>query len=421
MVALRKADFNACGWRGRLVCSWRWQGSVRYALRNRLERVQGPPFLSLFSWNVSGDQGALGLPNEYDVELSERYWPRLALIDAADKPETLRMLDGRGPFPKSERTIGKEAFAKIDSERVPDPMESQFQVVGVRLVDTDEKVTAKVADILPWLPEAIYRASYSGRRATPSQSMALTLTTSRPQFRGSTLLDEDDRVAVPRNGGGPATFDPNIPSYRFAQHVQREPGELVKLDKGIVGLRGPKYPDVIFATEEAFQAYATCADDVLLMCDVAYFDYADGEIRTYPLPFEAATDRVYLSALADPGSAESQKTPPIGIATKAVDNTPTPASGFSATLSRGPKVLEVEPGVMAVYVNGAEFPGSLYASGDGFEALGHCIKGRFAQNGCEVRFFDHRAAVIKPYAIRLSDALKLSTYVDLVEQPSLNP
>lgn len=230
-------------------------------------------------------------------------------------------------------------------------------------------------------------------------------------------LAEDARVAIPMNGGGPATFDPNMPSYRFAQHVQREPNELVKLDKGIVGLMGPKYPNVIFALWDDFQAYATCTDDVPLFCDVAFFDYADGEIRTYVLPFEAANDRVYLTALADPGSAESHKTPPIGTATQAVKEPHTPSSGFSTYLRYGPpEVREIEPGVIAVYVDDADFPYSLYVVGHGFEADGLCSKGRFGNDGCQMSFFDHRAAIVKRYSIRFSDAVRLSTYVNLVQR-----
>lgn len=228
------------------------------------------------------------------------------------------------------------------------------------------------------------------------------------------VAQDDPRVAIPTLGGGPATFDPNMPSYRFAEHVKREPGELVKLDKGIVGLTGALYPNVVFALWDEYQAYATCSESIPLTCDVALFDYADSEIRTYVLPFEAANDRTYLSALVDPVSPASRKTPPIGTATKAVKDTHTPSSGFSTYLRYGPpKVRALEPGVIAVEVPKFDYPNSIYASGAGFEAHGICTERKTIY--CTMDVFDHEAQQITTYLIDLDDAEKLETYVNLVQ------
>ena len=136
----------------------------------------GYPFEALLGRAIPNGKW-IDIQEQFDFSLNEKSWPRLALIDAADKPETLRMLDGRGPFPKTVLGIGKEAFAKLESERVPDPMESQFKVVGARIVSTDEEMTSKVSEVLPWLLETIETAPYSARQTTDLQLMAFTLKT----------------------------------------------------------------------------------------------------------------------------------------------------------------------------------------------------------------------------------------------------
>ncbi len=114
------------------------------ALRNGaiFEQALGPAVM---------DGNWIAIREDFDFHLKEMVLPRLALIDAPDKPETLRMLDGRKPFATTERSIGKEALAYLERERAPDPMESLFRVVDARLATTDERITTKVADLLPWI------------------------------------------------------------------------------------------------------------------------------------------------------------------------------------------------------------------------------------------------------------------------------
>jgi hypothetical protein len=136
----------------------------------------GYPFEALLGRAIP-DGKWIDIQEQFDFSLSEKSWPRLALIDATDKPETLRMLDGRGPFPKTVLGVGKEAFAKLESERVPDPMESQFRVVDARIVSTDEKMTSTVTELLPWLVETIETAPNHDPGPTDVQYMAFTLKT----------------------------------------------------------------------------------------------------------------------------------------------------------------------------------------------------------------------------------------------------
>ena len=220
-----------------------------------------------------------------------------------------------------------------------------------------------------------------------------------------------EKEAAPAFGSA-AAFDPSVPSYLFAEHLKRDPGELQKLQPGVVTLVGTGNPKAVFAQWDDFQAYATCSDNNHVMCELAYFDYVASEIRHYTVPFEVVVDRDYLTQLADPSSIASRETPPRGPGVPAVRNREAASSEFAQLLSFvDAELREVEAGVIAVFGASREYPRGIYASGSGFEAYGTCTKR--VTVGCWVDFFDYEAGQIAPSFLNLEEALRFETYVNL--------
>ena len=76
-------------------------------------------------------------------------WPNLAIIDDPNAPESLRWVHD----------------------------DADFRVVRARMISTNENLTERVADLLPWLVPFIQDAPYSSRETTDLHILAFNLKT----------------------------------------------------------------------------------------------------------------------------------------------------------------------------------------------------------------------------------------------------
>lgn len=218
------------------------------------------------------------------------------------------------------------------------------------------------------------------------------------------------------SGGGSATFESDMPSFLFAADVLQNHGELSRPEEGMVALESSDYV-AIFGEWDAFQSYAKCSGGEDQPCIVTYFDRGRSEIRRYDLPLVAARSRHYLTALSEPTSPESLRTPPKGSGFEVVESY-TPSAGFSRTLRYGPADLhKLAPGIIAIEVPGMDHPHSIYAAGNGFEAGGHCIGARFdLGSGCFVHVFDYKSGHLRRFHMKLTLASEMETYEELLKR-----
>lgn len=92
-----------------------------------------------------------------------------------------------------------------------------------------------------------------------------------------------------------------------------------------------------------------------------------------------------------------------------------PSSAFAQRVMLSqPRITEIEIGVVATWAPGKDFPHTIFAASDDFEAYGHCSEREVI--GCTMDVFDYSAGQIRTYLMPLSQAKRLDTYGGLLSR-----
>lgn len=89
----------------------------------------------------------IDVAEQFDARVPAEHLPTLAIIDASKEPETLRLVDD----------------------------ESEFRVLQARMISTDEPMTEEVANILPWLVDAIMAIPTLSTKTTDHHRLIVAL------------------------------------------------------------------------------------------------------------------------------------------------------------------------------------------------------------------------------------------------------
>lgn len=122
---------------------------------------------------------------------------------------------------------------------------------------------------------------------------------------------------------------------------------------------------------------------------------------------------VLLGATSASAVESSDQVVWLGDAQAATPNKLVPSSKFAQFMMHSQaRVSELEAGVIAGWLPGREFPHTIFAAWDGFEAIGLCTERE--RVGCKVDLFDYRAGEIRSYHMPLEAARHRSTYEALL-------
>lgn len=127
----------------------------------------------------------------------------------------------------------------------------------------------------------------------------------------------------------------------------------------------------------------------------------------------AVDGRAQVAAVQSQAPGASSSIPRLFGETTATPNAEVPSYKFAQhLLARGAKVSELEQGVLAVNMEGDDFPSALFSQWDEFQAFGKCSKE--ATIVCEMDVFDFDAETIKRYLVPFDLAVHRATYDTLV-------
>lgn len=231
--------------------------------------------------------------------------------------------------------------------------------------------------------------------------------------------------SIPRlSGEESATHNTEVPSYKFAQHLLASGAKVSKLEQGVlaVNVKGDEFPSAILSLWDDFEAFGKCGGGTAIFCEMNVFDYEAGTIQPHLVPFELAVKRATYESLvaADPtgtrtgGTGSTVSITPLPGGAEATGRSKAPSSQLAQYLVlTAANLSTLEPGVLAAQVEGGNFPNTIFASGEDFEAVGICVK-RMMGTGCAMSVFDYEDEVIKRYYVPLELAVKRSTYEGLL-------
>ena len=109
----------------------------------------------------------------------------------------------------------------------------------------------------------------------------------------------------------------------------------------------------------------------------------------------------------------------LGTTEQATLNRHVPSSGFAQRMMLSQmRVTELEAGVIATWVPEKDFPHTIFAASDEFEAYGQCTKRETI--GCTMDVFDYAAGEVRSYLMPLRSAKRRETYLGLLSSTGIN-